>query len=446
MLHENGPIRGAGNTPATGDAGVVRARRAVVVEPRVPLLGENLNTRAAGVAQELRENLMPVVRECVGPGLRPATLARALDIDRTLAARVLRALRSTDSVQLLHEIPAPGGLRMFLDAAAAAGARERSCDAAAVSVRRFEQLIDEFPGGRAALDAALGGLDEGVRQRNSRAASQSIHRSMTSLLGYQADVMLATVLLQPSADGGQLDAVYILGKYGVRRLRASSPITVFGWRADHVSVADNARRVETVDGRPDPENGNAYLLSDYCSRPSPPLSLFRSDDLYLYTLAENVPPVNTPVDLVSAQVVRNSGPRYREDQMGYHWESHTPRFPCKVLVADVLVRDDVLTGASPTLTTRLHSIATGAPRPDAPAFQLDNVDIAAPVLPMGMGLAGVGTRDVPRYADMLSDVFTTVGWNAARFRGYRCRVQYPVPLVSVTFWFDLPAAPVGALG
>lgn len=410
----------------------------------MPSVREGLISRAAEVAEELRGTLTPIVEECAGAGRRPAVLARTLKIDRTLAARVLRSIRAGDSVQSLHEIPAPGGLRIFLDAAKAAGVDVDWIGRAAKSVRRFEQLIDEFPGGRAALDAALGGFDENVRQRSSRAAAQAIHRSMTSLLGYQADVMLGSVIIQPSQTGDLLDTVYLLGKLGVRRLRASSPITVFGWRGEQLKGAPHTRRVETIDGQVAPENGNAYLLTEFTTRPTPPVSLFHREHLYLYTLAESVPPLNVPVDLVSAHVVRNNGLRYSSDHASFHWETHTPRFPCKVLLADVFVHEDVFPGRSPALTTRLHSIATGAARPDAPAFQLDNVDLAPAVQSLGMDLGGVGSRDLPAYRDMLEHVFGHLGWDPSRFRGYRCRIQYPVPLVSVTFWFDLPAPPADA--
>ena len=57
-----------------------------------------------------------------------------------------------------------------------------------------------------------------------------------------------------------------------------------------------------------------------------------------------------------------------------------------------------------------------------------------------MGLDGVATRDVPRYPELMRTAFDGAGWDASRFRCYRCRVQYPVPLVTVAFWFDLPQA------
>ncbi len=405
------------------------------------LEGNAVSQRSADVSLGLQDSIGPIVRSCVGESTRPATLARTLDIDRTLAARILRALRSPNGSHFLHEIPAPGGLRMFLDAAAAFGAAKSLIQTAEIAVQQFEQLIDEFPGGRAALDAALGGINSEVRARSVRGAAQAIHRSMTSLLGYQAEVMLATAIIQPSEDGKSTDTAYILGKCGVRRLRASSPITVFGWRGDATDVPADQRRIETIEGEMQPELGSAYLLKDYCTRPTPPLSLYQSNDLYLYTLAENIPQINKPVTLIGAQVVRNNGPRYQPAGTRFHWETHTPRFPCKVLLADVFVRDDVFADRPPSLTTTLHSIATGAPRPDAPAFQLDDVALNPSLQLLGSGISAAASSDIPQYTSLLGDVFGKLGWDASRFRGYRCRIQYPIPLVSLTFWFDLLAAP-----
>ena len=60
-------------------------------------LSEGLNTRSQAIAVGLRDSLEPIVRKVVGIGGRPAALSRGLEIDRTLAARVLRAIRATDT-------------------------------------------------------------------------------------------------------------------------------------------------------------------------------------------------------------------------------------------------------------------------------------------------------------------------------------------------------------
>lgn len=407
--------------------------------PLVPVA--TLQERASAVAAQLRERLLPIVVAVTGERMRPVALARGLSIDSTLAARVIRAIRADDHVSFMNEIPAPGSLRILLEAARAK-VGDAACDEAAESVELFAKLIDEFPGGRVALDAAMGALDDRTLQRNVRTASQTVHRSMAAVLGYQADAMLTTIVMQPGADGQTTDHMYLLGKYGVRRLRASSPITVFGRRGDVSPDERPGYRVETLDGQVEPENGNAYLLTEFCTRPVPPLSLYRTERANLYTISENVPAVNTPVSLVAGQLVRSSSLRYASEGTGYQWESQVPRMPCRVLVNDVFVHEDLIY-KPPVVTATLHTIADGPHRPDAPAFRLDNVDVRPTLTPLGRGLGGTATRDIPRYGELLSTAFARVGWDASKFVGYRCRVAYPIPLVSVTVWFEMPPAPGG---
>ncbi|MBY0261020.1 MAG: hypothetical protein K2Q20_01665, partial [Phycisphaerales bacterium] len=220
-------------------------------------------------------------------------------------------------------------------------------------------------------------------------------------------------------------------------LRASSPITVFGFRGSPSAEA----RVETIDGQSDPENASAYLIPEFCSRPMPPLSLFQSGSMMLYTLAESVPELNSPVSLTAAIVARNAGPRNQTGGRAFHFESHVCRLPCKALLADILVHEELFPGTVPSVSSTLQGIGSGERRPDMPEFQLDRIDLGLPFSPLGVGLGGTETAEVPRYPQLLAQVFARRGLNPDRFRGYRLRVQYPVPLVSFTLWMRLPPGP-----
>jgi hypothetical protein len=405
-------------------------------------LEAGLDFRSRSIASGLRSSLEPIVRKVVGRGGRPAALSRTLEIDRTLAARVLRAIRADDTVQVLQEIPAPNGLRIFLDAAARVGVDADLRARAGENVRMFEELIDEFPGGRSALDAALAEWDPSMRQRTERAAKQAMHKSMSCLLGYQVDTMLLSIIHHPSADGKAIDKLYVMGKHNIRRLRSSSPITVFG-RQDF--PLDPSRkdlpRVENLRGETAPRDAEAYLLREFCSPDAPALHLFASEGTSLYTLPDNAPAVNTPASYASAQMVRNAALRYRNDLMAHHYDGLTARMPAKVMLFDLYVHEDVFDGAAPTYTTTLHGLSRGVERPESPRFQLDRVEMSLNIENLGTGLGAIGTRDVPAYPALMRRAFDGAGWDPSRFRGYRCRVQYPVPLVSVTYWFDLPSKP-----
>jgi hypothetical protein len=40
---------------------------------------------------------------------------------------------------------------------------------------------------------------------------------------------------------------------------------------------------------------------------------------------------------------------------------------------------------------------------------------------------------------LLAHAFETLGWDSGRFRGYRTRIVYPVPMVVMGWWVPLPA-------
>lgn len=396
-----------------------------------------LDLRSREVAEALRAVLAPIVQEAAGPGARPATLARSLEIDRTLAARILRAVRSRDSLLVLQEIPSPHGLRIFLDAARQAGMSESLCDTAGETVRQFEHLIHEFPGGRSALDAAVAAWAPEMRERTEKSAKQAVFKSMSCLLGYHAETTASTVIIQPSASGERCDAISIMAKEGLRRIRSSMPITVCGRSFMQQDVADaQAPYVETIDGTR-PHASEACLLEEFCSRPIPSLRVLEQQKLFLYTLDESDPPVNVPVTIASAMIMRNAYARGRTAENHYEWEEVVPRIPTRLLVMDILLRDDVYPGVAPEPRSRLYGLAKRPVKPDEDAFKLDQLDLTLPSEFLGNGRFDLRLEEFPRYAEMVDSLFERTGWERRRFRAFRCRVQYPVPLVAITHWFRL---------
>lgn len=397
-----------------------------------------LDARSREVAESLRAALTPLVEEAAGQGARPATLARSLEIDRTLAARIVRSVRSRDSLLVLQEIPSPHGLRIFIDAARQAGLSESKCAAAAEIVRQFEHLIHEFPGGRSALDAAVAAWAPEMRERTEKSAKQAVFKSMSCLLGYHAETTVSTVILRPSASGERCDAITIMAKEGLRRIRASMPITVCGRSFMQQDVDDaHAPYVETIDGRKSPHASEPCLLEEFCSRPLPPLNVLEQGKLFLYTLNENDPPVNVPVTIASAMIIRNAYARHRTGENHFEWEEVVPRIPTRLLVMDILLRDDVYPGVSPEPRSRLYGLAKRPATPEEAAFKLDQLDLALPMEFLGNGRFDLRLPEFPSYSEMVNSLLTRTGWERRRFRAYRCRVQYPVPLVAITHWMKL---------
>ncbi|MBS0197779.1 MAG: hypothetical protein JSR77_13575 [Planctomycetes bacterium] len=390
--------------------------------------------KVRGVVSEIHDALRPVVTEIGGRAPRASTMARDLGIDQTLTARLLRALRPPDITSVIHEVPSPEGLRIFLAAASRAGLSESCSERAHKAVREFERIISEFPGGRAGLNAAFAGLSPATRDHTEGAAKQSIYKSMSILLGFCCDVSLATFIIRRSTDAPNFcDTAYVLGKYNVQRLRPSHAITMFGRTLLAGSPNDPDSTVgRTLDGRFTEDVGD-YLLTNYCSRPLPRMDIVNTTTAVLNVLPEGVPAVNEPVSLVSAQLVR----RGSNLASGAHYpcfEGFTPRMPSKILVMDALVEEGLF-GGPPLLGTTLHSLNGIPVAPGNPAFHLDEVSLQAPVQQLPRGLHQISTPDIPDYSAMIGDAFASLGWDRSGFVGYRTVVRYPVPVVNLSYWF-----------
>jgi hypothetical protein len=408
-------------------------------------LKDGLDERITAVSSSLREAVAPIVDELVGPSHRAAALARRLRIDKSLCGRVLRSIKASDPFEVIHEAPAPYGLRIFLGAAADAGIGPALRGRAEESITQFESLIQAFPDGRAALEAAISDYIPEVRSRNERAAKQAVYKSMSYLLGYQAEESLHTAILSPADDGWTVDSLHVSGLYKLRRLRGQAPINLFGIR-NYETQPGAANWMETIDGKRSVTDASEYLLADYCDHPLPDLMVLQEGDLLHTALSASSLPLNTPITLMNGWISRGASLRYRSEKRTHEWHAALTRIPARLRIQDYFIHEDVFPGVIPEVQARMHGLVVDRVRRTGEGERLDEIAVSTPVMSLGMGLEAPELRNpaMPRYRAMLREVFDRAGRDPARFRAYRCSVVYPVPFVSLTAWFRLPEAPAGA--
>ncbi|MDX9911248.1 MAG: hypothetical protein RBS39_05405 [Phycisphaerales bacterium] len=409
----------------------------------IPRLSAPLDREIEEVSSSLRDAVLPIVEHLVGPSQRPAGLARRLNIDKSLTGRILRSIKSGDPFEVIHNAPAPTGLRIFIDAAAQAGVDQSLRDRAEASIRRFESLIEAFPAGRAALEAAISDHIPEVRSANERAAKQAAFKSMSYLLGYQAEASFHSCILTPSADGMAVDSTHIAGLRGLCRLRGRSPINIFGIRRTGAD-APTTSWMETLDGERDSRDAAHYLMPDFCDKPVPDLSVIVDGVLTQTVLDATSLPVNTPTNLVNAWIGRRAMDRYRSDQRQFVRHVGLLRIPCRYRVQDYFVHEDVLPG-TPSIRPRIHGLSgDSVDRPEREQ-DIDEIDLSVPTESLGMGLDMPELRSPasPRYRAIMRSVFERSNLRPEQFRVYRASMVYPVPFVSLIAWFKLPERPAG---
>jgi hypothetical protein len=400
-----------------------------------------MGQRASEVAERLRVQLSEVAREVAGPAFRPSRLVELLGIDKSLASRISRSLRSDSSYELLHLIPSPTGLAIFLDSAERHGCGSELLRRTREAVAEFQDLLGDLSGGRAALDALMSETVPEVRERAERIASQSVYRAMSYLLGFRCEAITSAIILQPSAEGQTVDGLDVSRREGIRRLRPSAPVALFSVDLS-TELPREAPRMELLDPAADPKDPRSVLLPEFCDPQDPALELHTTGRHTVFALSNDDQSLQRGVTISSAFHIRNGYLRYQRGDQYEEARTYLLHYPCKLLIRDIFIRDDLYVGVEPQVRLEFPA-PPGAPRPrpENPAIRLNQLDISAPIVSLGRGLHRAAAAGASQHARMLAHVFRAAGLDPERYRGYRARIMYPVPMITMGWWIPLPPAP-----
>jgi hypothetical protein len=397
--------------------------------------------RVAAVAANLLRAIGSVIEGIprVGPG--PLSLARELRIDKVLASRVLKALRAEDAIGGAYHMPGPDPLRRLVRAAAKRGVSAGAIGAALRAIEEFESLIREQVGDRSLLDSILCAWVPEARREFELRRKQAAFKAISQLHGVQAGVIMATVLLSPTAGvDDRVDVVWINGLIGVHRVRPGATVRLATRRMPPAQPDATARRPTTLDGRP-VESPETLLLREFCSNPMPRLHVRRAGETCHYTLADGGFGARSAADLVFVEVNRAEIDRFvprGTNRKGYVFAEVAT--PAEALQFDVLVHRDLYPGQAPSLLV-YDTAFEGVANVNDPARDIHRLDLAETVAALGEGADRVRSPDVPRYAEMLRHVTERAGIDGAALRGYRCRVDYPLYGTQVVMAFNAVERP-----
>lgn len=393
-------------------------------------------TRIQRVGQSLAAAVRAVAKAIPGTPHGPVEVARRLGIDKVLASRVLKAAKQRDPVAALHDAPGPEPLRRFVRAARKRGVPSDITENADHAIAAFEDLIRQEAGDRSALDVILSAWLPEARATFELRRKQAAFRAMGQLKGAEGNLLCSTAVIHPSADNVHLDVIWLFGLMGLKRLRPGSPVKF----ATRRFVPDDGSRLprtltgETVSGL------DGLRLNQFCSSPLPALNVQRAGDVVHYSLADHGFGLRSACDLVFAEVNLAEMPRYiSSDKPRKRHVFAEISVPVKLLVFDALVHRDVFANHEPSLII-YDTACEGVADPNDPARDIDRLDTSETIQHLGWGVDKFRSGDEPRYADMLRHVWQSLGWKTEDFRGYRCRIDYPLygSQVVITWPSDSP--------
>ncbi|MGD8452121.1 MAG: hypothetical protein PVJ57_09910 [Phycisphaerae bacterium] len=395
------------------------------LEARIKLAGKNLCT----AIQQLTDQVPT-------PSSSTQDFARALKIHRTLASRVLNAIRTDDPLAAISRMPRSEGLRMLLQAAKPTVPKDAILRAEE-ALREFELIVRNELGGWDGFDAALIEWLPDVRERYELSNKQLAFKGIANLMGMRADVQLSSVIYYPDASHQKCDIVIIEGLVNLRRLRPSVRIPITVHRPNPLTPRPQKYWLEDV---PAEQTGDHYpLLRQFCSTPCPQVEAIRTGDTVNYLLAGNEIGENSAADIFAASVVRGGRPMYRtptEPPVRAMWSAGV-NVPAKTLLMNILLHEDVWPGSHPELhmyDMHFRGLAT----PDDPTREFDRMDLLERLQSLGKGVTRFRATELGSHVEIVQHVCERLGWDANRLRGYRVRVQYPLMNVQYCVAFDPP--------
>jgi hypothetical protein len=401
---------------------------------------EPLQHRLSRAAERFRDTVRAVIERVPIATKKPAEFERVLKLDRSLSSRLLRAVRLHDPLATLHRMPGLHGVRLLLGAAAKAGVDSLVIAQAERALIELEGLVTSELGEWKELNAAISGWLPDTREEFDTANRQTAYRAMSNLKGITADVELAITLIHPgSAQADWLDRAGITGICRMKRLRPGAPMGLL--HGSSISPPRGTQRL-ALDGQPsDPLHGSP-LLAEFSSQPTPQFDVRITGNTGHYLLRGDDVGIGSFVDLFLADIMRHRYPVHR----GVSPHPATPGavidIPVKTLIVDVLVHQRVWPGVEPEL--RMYdTTGRGLANPTDPARDMDRIDVFESIQDMGTRLDSFRTKEVGRYVEMIRHVCDRLGWDSTCFRGYRCRVDYPVHGTQVSMIFVPPAPPTG---
>lgn len=400
---------------------------------------------AIEVLGRLQSALRTLLAETPGVTRKPIELAQNLGIHGKLAWQAHRLAHAADPLQEAANVPGPGAMRRFLEAAEKRGSPHECIVAVQEALRDLRELIKQHAGSRGEFETMVSALTQTGSEQVDLVQKRAAFKAQSHILGVQAKTHLGCFIYQPSKTvAGRADCALIRGLIGLRWFRPDASWVVSQTRV--AKIDGTKRRIlagEPLDRGVDAKHG-MNLLTQFCSQPIPRIRRVPSDLQGLTNIeiiGDGVGNTSAVTCLVG-ELFRGASPLQRGKHDRLHISNLRVRTPCEVLVHDVLVHRDMAGLGRPQLDVYSdHRAVDVRLEVQLEARACDRLALKESVIYLGKGPGVLESPDVPRYAEMVRYALGQAGWDPEHFDVYRCRIEYPVMPSSVVVHFELPRKP-----
>lgn len=393
-------------------------------------LAASFEEDATRVIERLRVALAEVIASCEHSIQRPADLTRVLGIDKSLAWKIMRSIRTAEHPFAAAQLfPGGSGIEIFLSAASKCGAPKSLVQNASRQLEQYEAFIRRHGGDRRTFLRILANLAESD-SGNGAQAVEAAHRKAafeanSFIWGVKARTHLSAVIVHPNDDGDTVDIAIVVAFIDLVRLRRDTPWVISRTaRVSDKGVIEPAVARDPID--PAAAAHEAPLMTQFCSKPLPGITRRPVPGNFLETTLVSGPVGETAATTVTTgEIFRKVAPRYRDENNEDAKFYMRLRTPAECMVNVTLVQRGEFADGLPAfgvyseLDSVLHhpvDLDTMKPLTSDTSIQhLGRAD--GPI---------VWPRESPKLGELIRATCDHLGWPVGDFDAYLARQQYPI--------------------
>jgi hypothetical protein len=391
---------------------------------------------------------------------RMSELRAKLDLDKSIASRVARAVRLSEVGSSLRELPAAEALGQIVSKCEKLGAGKRLVAQARKSIAELDAAITEFPGDRTALVTAIAatGSTRGlaaertsvpkVSEAKLRAARRGAYNASLFAQGISCETQTCLSILLPGKSGGKdggkdgckdgckASQALVMCATGLRRLRPGYPQSILAFRGrDDTNTGFD--RV-TLEGKPIDDDPGVALIRDFCTDVASQVRLERIGRVHSLVLDSQSPPLDEPMDFAFGFVNLNFTEARESASAKWTATSYTPTRATRVFLREVLVHRKSFGEVSPLSLFSIDTTPMVQPELNGPdPTGRGRVDQGEDLVPMGKGYRARGKAGEDFAVPLALRSLQLLGHDPDEFDRFRLVVEYPLPLVRSEVWIRL---------
>ncbi len=403
-----------------------------------------LEIHARQVLSRVRSGFGAILATLEGPTQRPTDVQKALKIDAKLAWAISKLIQEEDLFLAAQHLPGERRLQTFFNAATRKSVPEQLLERARATVREFDELVQIHAGDRASLEMMLLGCSARANRDAVLEHRRAAFQANSFIWGVQARVQFGIYLLRPGADPSWGDVASVRGFVGLRRMRPNVPWVIARLRtADEEGQDVTGIKRQPLDLAPPRPDGTpaAPLLRAFCSQPLPSIRRCDHSAGFAEEILEGAEVGNTAaIDVVTGDDAQGVVPRHRMEGERVWGGLRMLRTPVETLIFDQVVHEDLFGTIEPRAIqfSDLH-LSRGFPAP--PLSESEQLASDEIVQYLGKDPTAIYTPDIPRYAELVSDICDKTRCDPKHLDVYRLRIDFPAIPTSVGMEHDLPEEP-----